>query len=213
MAVFILTDYSNLVYNLAKSRGLIPFEKTVREHSWYAPALLLACFLSRGIGKETLGFGVGCGAQEAEFISWIKPVHAPAPHWVGFPASCARWCFGCFLNKHASYLIKIALIMAKRCRCSPVKDGRFCFDLRTVLAMRMPERQGAKIRFSARRQQIKTEVDTRRASSLTGRKRPYPIRRVWQALRGQTLPPGEGIEGVWGTERPPFFWRSQNNIA
>jgi hypothetical protein len=73
MAVIILTDYSNLVYNLAKSRGAIPFEKNVQVHIFFnAPVPLSAYFLGNIIGKNPLIFGVRHNTQKVEYVGGVN---------------------------------------------------------------------------------------------------------------------------------------------
>lgn len=73
MAVVILTDYSNFVYNLAKSRGSIPFEKNVQVHILFnAPAPFCTYFLGNMIGKNPLNFSVRHMTQKVEHVGGVN---------------------------------------------------------------------------------------------------------------------------------------------
>ena len=87
MAVIILTDNSFLLNHLFDSRMLFPFEKSARMHGFgHASWRLFACIPGKSIQKEAPGSSVIWDTQENESISEIKPVHAPTPHRIGFPA-------------------------------------------------------------------------------------------------------------------------------
>ena len=89
MAVIILTENSFLL-NRLDSQALFPFEKSARMHGFgHASWRLFAYIPGKRVRKEAPGSRVIWDAQENEFISRIKPVHAPTPHRLGPLLLCA----------------------------------------------------------------------------------------------------------------------------
>lgn len=76
MAVLILTDYSNLVYDLARSERSIPFGKNAQAHNLYhVLTLFIAYFPSNAIGKtqETGYIGRRNQSMHQRCIGLISP--------------------------------------------------------------------------------------------------------------------------------------------